>query len=83
VGDAALSLDPLSSQGLLNAITTGLACGRAVHAGLAGDSEAMSGYVNGLASVYAQYLENRTTYYALEGRWVGRPFWRRRSRVSG
>ncbi|GAB4195928.1 MAG: tryptophan 7-halogenase [Roseiflexaceae bacterium] len=82
VGDAALAFDPLSSQGLFNALYTGLRGGQAVHAALRGDGYATEAYGAQLARVYAAYLRNRAHYYAAETRWAGEPFWRRRA-VSG
>ncbi len=78
-GDAALSFDPLSSQGLLNALYTGLRCGLAVHAALSGDGQAAETYCAQLARIYDAYLHNRAHYYAAETRWAGESFWRRRA----
>jgi flavin-dependent dehydrogenase len=78
VGDAALSFDPLSSQGLFHALYTGLEGARAVSAALAGD-DSMPRYAARLRAIRAAYLAQRAAYYALEGRWPDEPFWRRRS----
>src|SRR6202040_3699922 len=43
-GDASLSFDPLSAQGLLHALFTGLAAAEAADACLSGDGEAVSRY---------------------------------------
>ena len=82
VGDAGLSLDPLSSQGLLTAAYTGLRGAEAVLTALAGEPHAVRRYWNRLHSIYAAYLEHRAHYYALETRWNDREFWRRRVRRS-
>jgi 2-polyprenyl-6-methoxyphenol hydroxylase-like FAD-dependent oxidoreductase len=78
VGDAALSFDPLSSQGLFHALYTGLAGARAASAALAGDADALPRYAARLGAVRAAYLGHRAAYYALESRWADQPFWRRR-----
>jgi 2-polyprenyl-6-methoxyphenol hydroxylase-like FAD-dependent oxidoreductase len=78
VGDAALSLDPLSAQGLFNALYTGLKGAEAVSAALAGDPAALADYAARLKQIYHAYLDHRTAFYALEGRWATEPFWRRR-----
>ena len=78
VGDAALSLDPLSSQGILSALRTGVGGAEAAHAHLAGDSSALASYSRSVADGYRAYLRQRADSYALERRWPARPFWRRR-----
>ncbi len=79
-GDAALSYDPLSSQGILTALYAGMRAGEALAAHLGGDAEALAGYGARLEEIHRAYQRNRTTYYALETRWPGRPFWSRRIR---
>ncbi len=81
-GDAAAAYDPLSSQGILTALYTGLAAGRAVHAHLAGDRTALPAYRADLAAIRAAYLRNHRAHYAAEQRWPERPFWQRRHERS-
>jgi flavin-dependent dehydrogenase len=78
VGDAALSFDPLSSQGLFNALYTGLAAAEAADRFLAGDGDALRGYQAVLASAHAAYRTHLQGLYRLERRWPERPFWQRR-----
>ncbi len=78
VGDAALSFDPLSSQGLFDALYTGLRGGEAVDAALTGDRSLAHGYGERLESVRAGYLRHHRVFYAEEARWPERPFWARR-----
>ncbi|MFE0464346.1 tryptophan 7-halogenase [Kitasatospora sp. NPDC058965] len=78
VGDAAAAFDPLSSQGILTALFTGLSGGRAVHAHLAGDAGALDGYARTLAAVDTAYRRNHRTHYGTEQRWPDQPFWHRR-----
>ncbi|WP_354637409.1 tryptophan 7-halogenase [Kitasatospora camelliae] len=78
VGDAAAAFDPLSSQGVLTALFTGLRAGEALHDHLGGDRTALAGYAAELDTVTAVHLRNRHAYYSLEGRWPRHPFWRRR-----
>lgn len=70
VGDAALSFDPLSSQGLFNALYTGLHAGQAL--------QAAPRYVQTLDSVFRAYLHHRLDTYRGEQRWPEEPFWQRR-----
>jgi flavin-dependent dehydrogenase len=77
-GDAAISYDPLSSQGILTALYTGMRCGDALAAHLAGDADALAGYAARLEEVHDAYVANRTTYYGYETRFAEHEFWRRR-----
>ena len=78
VGDAALALDPLSSQGILTALYSGMLAARAIDAHLSGDAGALRSYPARLAAIAAEYRITRRAYYAMERRWSDRPFWRRR-----
>ncbi|MGH8931257.1 MAG: FAD-dependent monooxygenase [Egibacteraceae bacterium] len=82
VGDAALSFDPLSSQGILTALVTGTAAGQALQAHLSGDADALMAYRARLAMIAEAYRRNRLDCYGLERRWPDRPFWQRRSGAS-
>lgn len=77
-GDAALSFDPLASQGVLMALFTGMASGEAAHAHLSGDRTALYRYGNRLAKIRETYRRNRAAWYGLEDRFADRTFWRRR-----
>ncbi|MCP2313635.1 tryptophan 7-halogenase [Kitasatospora paracochleata] len=77
-GDAAVAFDPLSSQGILTALFTGLSAGQAVHARLGGDPDALADYARSVAAVRTTYLRNQRAHYAAEQRWPERPFWQRR-----
>ncbi|RKE17336.1 tryptophan 7-halogenase [Streptomyces sp. TLI_171] len=77
-GDAAVAFDPLSSQGILTALFTGLSAGRAVDAHLSGDPDALAAHARTVDAVGAAYLRNHRTHYAAERRWPDRPFWQRR-----
>jgi flavin-dependent dehydrogenase len=78
-GDAALAFDPLSSQGILNALYMGTKAGQAIAHALCGDADHIDAYVQQAESIYAAYRSNRHSYYAAETRWRGRPFWHRRA----
>lgn len=77
-GDAAISLDPLSSQGILNAVYSGMIAAHATVAHLGGDRAALAGYRQRLGGIFATYLSRRRDYYQQEQRWADRPFWQRR-----
>lgn len=78
VGDAAMTMDPLSSQGVMWALESGLAGAKAVDAYLRGNTMALNSYARWVKSVFVDYLETRAEYYRRECRWPDRPFWRRR-----
>jgi flavin-dependent dehydrogenase len=68
IGDAALSFDPISSHGLLTALSTGLAAGET----------SLPDYENFLETTWRTYTQMRHACYATEQRWADAPFWRRR-----
>lgn len=78
VGDAAMSFDPLSSQGLFHALYTGLRGGEAAAALLADEAGAGAAFAASLEPVWEAYLFHRAVYYGMERRWPDAPFWRRR-----
>ena len=77
-GDAAVAFDPLSSQGIFNAMYTGMQAGRALHAALTGDDTALSAYARRLDRIFHYYRDNLAMAYASETRWPDHEFWRRR-----
>ena len=77
-GDAALSFDPLSSQGLLNALFTGLAAAATADGYLSGRDDAVTEYTRLLDGIRDAYRTHLTAWYRLETRWPESPFWQRR-----
>jgi flavin-dependent dehydrogenase len=77
-GDAALSFDPISSQGLFHALYTGLASAAAAERIFLGDNSGLSDYAARLTSINAAYARNLKSWYALESRWRDHAFWQRR-----
>ncbi len=77
-GDAALGFDPLSSQGLFNALYTGIAAAEAGYRHVHGDGDAISGYAADLSRIHAAYLNHLRAWYGQERRWPNVPFWQRR-----
>lgn len=77
VGDAAVSVDPLSSQGLITGIVM------AAHAARLLGSD-LGGWERDYLAVLAEHEETRAWLYAAETRWPAADFWARRSvAVSG
>ncbi|MFJ8743154.1 FAD-dependent monooxygenase [Embleya sp. NPDC127516] len=77
-GDAAAAFDPLSSQGIITALYTGMRAGQAVHDHLGGDRTALTRYAAELDTITGVHLRNRRTFYGLEHRWPRHAFWHRR-----
>ncbi|HEY6995399.1 MAG TPA: FAD-dependent oxidoreductase [Xanthobacteraceae bacterium] len=78
VGDAALTFDPLSSQGLREALASGIRAGEALNGYLAGDATALGEYGRKADVVFREYSRLHTVYYGREQRWPESAFWRRR-----
>jgi flavin-dependent dehydrogenase len=68
IGDAAMSFDPISSHGLLTALSTGLAAGET----------SLPDYQAFADTTWRAYARMRHACYASEERWADAPFWRRR-----
>jgi flavin-dependent dehydrogenase len=77
-GDAGASFDPLSSQGILTALYSGLKAGQAIGSHLSGNQRALRDYAARIDSVYDAYVSNRSLFYAYESRWPETRFWRQR-----
>ena len=79
VGDAAMSFDPLSAQGVTWALESALAAARALHANLDGNSSAAHDYTRRANLDFHLYLKERRAVYSQERRWPNSPFWHRRT----
>ncbi|MGH3918028.1 MAG: hypothetical protein ACRDSG_03135, partial [Pseudonocardiaceae bacterium] len=78
VGDAALTLDPLSGQGLTTALTSAI---RAAETVLDPRREAaLDAFSRQTAEEHRIHLSTRLAYYRRENRWPHGPFWQRRHR---
>lgn len=77
-GDASLSFDPLSSQGLFHSLASGMSAGRVLAQMLGGSGDALCQYEKECASVFQAYLRHRADFYGRERRWAGNGFWERR-----
>ncbi len=79
VGDAAMSFDPLSAQGVTWALESARAAARALHAHLDGNSSAAADYTRRANLDFHLYLKERRAVYSQERRWPNSPFWHRRA----
>jgi flavin-dependent dehydrogenase len=78
VGDAAMSFDPLSSEGISKGVEWGRKAARAATALCRGDRSGALDYREELERAFSAYLRMRERYYGMERRWPHAPFWRRR-----
>ena len=81
-GDAALSFDPLSSQGLFNALYTGLAAAETAESHLSNSADALPDYARAIADIRTTYAERLAFWYGTETRWRDHPFWRGRLKAA-
>ena len=82
VGDAAQCYDPLSSQGLMHALESGIRAAFAIHMALDGDYRHLHRYQMLLELQRLRYERLRRQIYGLERRWPESLFWRRRHEIS-
>jgi flavin-dependent dehydrogenase len=78
VGDAAMAFDPLSSQGIANALDHGKRAASSIAAHFSGDGSSLESFARQLQVEYAAYRTARALYYRLEMRWPQSMFWKRR-----
>ncbi len=80
VGDAASSFDPLSSQGILKGLRSGIFASYAIGDLLTkGDERGLTRYERYVREELESYSRVRARYYAEERRWPESPFWQRRA----
>ena len=78
IGDAAIARDPLSAQGLVHALASGMHAGEAAIRRLGGDAAAPDEYAARSDDLFREYTRLRAEHYAREQRWSQSDFWRRR-----
>ncbi len=81
VGDAAATLDPLSSQGIMHALHTGIFGGYAILDFFKGDHDGLKKYDRWMQETFATYLDTKASFYGEEQRWPHQPFWQKRHAV--
>jgi 2-polyprenyl-6-methoxyphenol hydroxylase-like FAD-dependent oxidoreductase len=83
VGDAAMCYDPVSGQGIIKALRSGIFASYAISDFLRnGDARRLSHYRLMLSREFVAYREALRAYYTQEKRWPNRPFWRRRTATA-
>ena len=82
VGDAQATYDPLSSEGLVQALESAQHAARAVIAYFGGDEQAARYYRIARELAFLRYLSERSRVYRMESRWPQAAFWKRRIAVE-
>ncbi|HEY0547101.1 MAG TPA: FAD-dependent oxidoreductase [Pyrinomonadaceae bacterium] len=77
-GDAATVYDPLSSQGIMKALRSGILASYAICDFFKGVETGLEKYEALITREFDEYLETRADYYGQERRWEAFPFWQRR-----
>jgi flavin-dependent dehydrogenase len=80
VGDAAMTWDPLSSQGILKAIQESRSAAAAIRAALAGANTLLDEYGRCAIESFEAYCKSRNYYYNRVRRWPSSNFWVGRQR---
>lgn len=83
VGDAAISLDPLTSSGISCALSDAIAAARAVTGWLNDQTSAVHAFADRTQAAWQRYIHERRDYYSRETRWPNAVFWRRRLTTRG
>ncbi|MGH9764333.1 MAG: NAD(P)/FAD-dependent oxidoreductase, partial [Blastocatellia bacterium] len=82
VGDSASRFDPLSSQGIVKALRSGVFASYAIGDLLTrNDGSGLLRYGRYVRDEFKSYCETRAKYYSEEQRWPTSEFWRRRHRT--
>lgn len=83
VGDAASRFDPLSSQGIMKALRSGIFASYAIGDWMIRqDGAGLQRYRQYVAGEFKSYSEVRAKYYQQEQRWPTNDFWRRRHEAT-
>jgi flavin-dependent dehydrogenase len=78
-GDSASRFDPLSSQGIVKALRSGIFASYAISDLLErGDQDGLKRYSRFVREEFRSYTDIRRKYYCEEKRWPASEFWRRR-----
>lgn len=77
IGDAALSFDPLSSQGMYNAMASAMQlCTLLLQYGFTETLQKI--HTEQTERIWQHYLKHKIIFYQAETRWKNAPFWQRR-----
>ena len=77
VGDASIACDPLGSNGLMRAFESAKAASEMIVMDRTRDSKYLREYSEFQIFYLQRFLNDRHSFYAMEGRWPASDFWRR------
>jgi flavin-dependent dehydrogenase len=77
-GDAAITTDPLSGDGVFRALLQGIGAADAILSEQSGNMSGFLRYGRRIDEEFERCLQNRSAYYSKETRWTDSPFWARR-----
>jgi len=78
-GDYAQTFDPLCSQGISYALSSGIEAGNSIIEFLSGLNNTLQFYELSRRTQFHEYLKLRKAYYNMEKRWNSTKFWSRRN----
>ena len=76
VGDASVTYDPISSEGILSAINNGIIVADIIAKHLNKKNGGFEDYNKKITTDFCSYLIKRNYYYNLEKRWTNSTFWK-------
>lgn len=80
IGDAAISFDPLSSQGIFNAMASAMQLRDLIqHFGFT--EELIKKHTSETQAIWTHYLQHKQFFYEAETRWKTAEFWKRRQQI--
>lgn len=77
LGDAAISFDPLSSQGMFNAMASAMQL-RTLILQFGFTEQLSKSYTKQIDQIWQHYIKHRSLFYQAENRWKTSEFWKRR-----
>jgi flavin-dependent dehydrogenase len=82
VGDASITFDPISSNGILTAVTNSMTAADLIANHLNTKNTKFDSYKNRLVTDFCIYLLKRKYYYNLERRWTHKSFWKQNQEMD-
>jgi len=79
IGDALMTFDPISSQGLFHALATAASAHKAIRNGFPDNRNALVAFQTEMRAVQRRYLDHWQRTYAGPARFSERPFWATRA----
>ena len=82
VGDASITFDPVSSHGILTAITNSMVAANLIADHLNTKNTNFESYKKKLVTDFYKYILKRNYYYNLEKRWIDMAFWKQNQKLD-